>query len=136
MARYALHGFRSFSAGDSFAPTRKRSEEFIYYLAARFPKCFFVNPSQRRPLKHGIIDDLEDQNVLDHEKLEQAIAWYVSAYQYNYALQKPGPRIDLNGNQAGVVTPQEQREAVEWVTARKHAFGGRAIEQANAEKRP
>jgi sRNA-binding protein len=95
--------------------TRERSEDFIYYLAARFPKCFFVDPSQRRPLKHDIIDDLEEQRCLDRARLEQAIDWY--------GLQKGGPRIDLNGNQAGVVTPQEAQEASAWITAQKRTFG-------------
>jgi ProP effector len=92
-------------------------------LAARFPKCFFVDPSQRRPLKHDIIDDLEEQRCLDRARLEQAIDWYVSAYPYRYGLQKGGPRIDLNGNQAGVVTPQEAQEASAWITAQKRTFG-------------
>jgi sRNA-binding protein len=85
-------------------------EEFIQYLADKFPKCFFDEPSHRRPLK---------QKVLDREKLTQALDWYQNHFVYRYGLIAGAEKIDLDGKKAGVVTEAEQRAARAWVAARK-----------------
>jgi sRNA-binding protein len=46
---------------------RRERDDAIGYLASKFPKCFFEDPTHRRPLKHNIILDLEKENVLDRE---------------------------------------------------------------------
>ena len=86
-------------------------EEFIRYLADKFPKCFFDEPSHRRPLKHNILDDLDKQKVLDREKLTQALDWYQNHFVYRYGLIAGAERVDLEGGKAGTVTPLEQQEA-------------------------
>jgi sRNA-binding protein len=43
---------------------KRDREAFVEYLAARFPKTFFVDASLRRPLKKDILDDLIKQKVL------------------------------------------------------------------------
>ena len=93
--------------------------EFIQYLADKFPKTFFDEPSHRRPLKHGILDDLDRQKVLDREKLTQALDWYQNHFVYRYGLIAGAERVDLDGSKAGIVTEAEQRAARAWVAARK-----------------
>ena len=94
-------------------------EEFIRYLADKFPKSFFDEPSQRRPLKLNILDDLDRQKVLDREKLTQALDWYQNHFVYQYGLIAGAERVDLDGNRAGTVTPKEAQEARARVAARK-----------------
>jgi sRNA-binding protein len=98
---------------------RDERDARIKYLADKYPKCFFEDPHQRRPLKHNIIEDLEKENVLNHEALVQVLDWYKNHFAYRYAIIAGADRIDLDGNKAGTVTPREQAEAREWVVARK-----------------
>jgi sRNA-binding protein len=111
-------------------------EEFIRYLAERFPKCFFEDPSQRRPLKHNIIIDLERENILEHEKLSQTLDWYTNHFAYRYSLMAGAERVDLDGNKAGTVTPQEQQEARAWIAARKRELIERQENQQAAVIKP
>jgi len=94
-------------------------DELIGYLADKFPKCFFVDPAQRRPLKHNIIEDLEDLKILDRHRLLQNLDWYESHFTYRYNILAGAERIDLDGKKAGTVTVTEQREARAWVEERK-----------------
>jgi sRNA-binding protein len=111
---------------------RADRDEIIAHLAQRFPKCFFVDPPQRRPLKHTVIDDLEREDVLDREKLAQAGDWYCSHFSYEYALVAGNERVDLDGKKAGTVTPLEQREALKRITARKQELRERERDTAPA----
>jgi sRNA-binding protein len=85
--------------------------EFIRYLAEQFPKCFFEDPAQRRPLKRDIIDDLEKRKVLNSEKLLCALDWYKNHFTYRYTIIAGAERVDLDGQRAGTVTVREQQEA-------------------------
>jgi sRNA-binding protein len=104
---------------------RADRDDFIRHLAERFPKTFFEEPSLRRPLKLNILSDLEQQNVLDHDKLEQTLTWYCGHYTYNYALTAGATRIDLDGNKAGTVTAAEQQEALAYIKTRKQEIAER-----------
>jgi sRNA-binding protein len=94
-------------------------DEFIAYLAEKFPKCFFVSPPSRLPLKANIIDDLEKAKVLNNAKLAQALDWYQSHFSYQYCLKAGAVRVDLNGSRAGTVTPSEQQQALKQIRERK-----------------
>jgi ProP effector len=111
---------------------RADRDEFLGYLVEKFPACFFEDPAQRRPLKHDIIIDLEKQNVLDHDKLSQTLDWYVNHFAYRYSLKAGTERVDLDGKKAGTVTPAEQREALEWIAARKRELNERQETQQAA----
>lgn len=98
---------------------REDRDQGVAHLAQTYPKCFFEDPDLRRPLKHGIIDDLEGERVLDHGKLIQILDWYQSHFVYQRGLIAGAERIDLNGKKAGTVTPKEQQDARTQIARRK-----------------
>ena len=87
---------------------RQTLDEYVEYLATKYPKCFFVDPRMRRPLKKTIVDDLRKERVLDDEKVEAATSFYMNHFGYQYQLRAGAERIDLDGSKVGVVTEQEQ----------------------------
>jgi ProP effector len=98
---------------------RDERDEFIRYLAEQFPKCFFEEPTYRRPLKKNIIDDLEKRKVLNREKLLCTLSWYEGHFTYCYTVIHGAQRVDLDGQPAGIVTLKEQQEKRAYVTARR-----------------
>src|SRR6266404_3655261 len=98
-----------------YRATREESENIGRMLVDNFPKCFFDNPRQRRPLKKNIEADIIAEKVLQvsDEAIIAAVAWYKGNVGYwGYALSVPGAlRINLNGDAVGKVTPTEAAEA-------------------------
>jgi sRNA-binding protein len=96
------------------APTVYRDDaETIGILCKLYPKCFFLNPRQRRPLKTSIIDDIEqeDEPELAGCNIDTALAWYTGHIGYDYACVTGAERVDLDGKAVGKVTATEAREA-------------------------
>lgn len=91
---------------------REESEATIRLLADRYPKCFFENPQQRKPLKKNIMVDLQNDGVsVASDLLTAALNWYTSHFGYQYTLQAGIKRVDLNGKEVGIVTELEHRAA-------------------------
>jgi sRNA-binding protein len=63
------------------------------------------------------------------ELLDQAIAFYSSAFGYQQQLQAGAKRIDLAGRVVGTVTTAEENAARKYVSERKAAMGERNDEQ-------
>ena len=82
--------------------------DLIGVLAERFPACFAVNPSYRRPLKLGIHVDILAQlnDATAPRDLSAALRIYVSNSKYLKALVAGADRVDLNGVPAGTVTAE------------------------------
>jgi ProP effector len=92
-------------------PTRRA---LIAILAAQFPKCFFVFEQRRRPLKVGIHSDiLAMPGAPPAPALEHALRYYVNNISYLASLSVGAPRLDLNGNVAGVVDAEPAQVAKE-----------------------
>ena len=100
---------------------RYELEDLISELSFSYPKCFFTDPGQKRPLKKNIIIDLEKDSMRDDEKLNAALTFYTRDWNYEYKLQAGAKRIDLDGNEVGTVTETEAREARERVKAAREA---------------
>src|SRR5262245_1265714 len=85
----------------------------IECLSQLFPKCFFTNPKQRRPLKANIVDDLNEANelTLGEFNLRAAVDWYIGNIGYEYNVVAGAERIGLDGKVIGKVTEKEAREA-------------------------
>jgi sRNA-binding protein len=114
----------------SYRYSREEVESAIELLSELYPKCFFLDPGQRRPLKKNIETDLiRDGIQLAHELLRAAIDWYESHFGYKLALQTGAKRIDLTGKEVGTVTELEHRAATKYVHDRKQEERERKQEQ-------
>jgi ProP effector len=82
--------------------------ELIGVLAERFPACFAVNPSYRRPLKLSIHVDILAQlsDTIAPRDLSNVLRIYVSNSKYLKALVAGADRLNLNGLPAGTVTAE------------------------------
>jgi sRNA-binding protein len=73
-------------------------------LIEQFPLCFGWN--DHRPLKIGIHKDLVARGV-DRGVVRLGLSRYCGQVGYHHALVEGATRIDLDGQPAGIVTPQE-----------------------------
>jgi sRNA-binding protein len=99
---------------------RDDRDRAIEALSEMYPKAFFENPRQRRPLKHDIAKDIKKDLAanpdceLRYYDIDDAVAWYTSHVGYYKACDTAGtPRLNLQGAKAGTVTATEAREASE-----------------------
>ena len=96
----------------SYRPNREDSENIVTMLVDKYPRCFFENPQQRRPLKKTILADLEkDGFPVTYEQLVAGVEWYQSHFGYQYAITAGAKRIDLGGNEVATVTETEAMNA-------------------------
>jgi sRNA-binding protein len=108
-----------------YRPNREESEAVIAALAESYPRCFFTNPQQRRPLKKNIVADLQKDGFgAASELLTAAISWYESHFSYQHNLQAGTKRVDLRGREVGTVTREEQ------LAAQKKVQGDRRRKEA------
>ena len=84
-------------------------------LADLFPLCF--NWERPQPLKINIHRDLMAAGH-DREAVRRALGRYCKADRYRKTLQAGAPRIDLQGQPAGVVTEKEAAHARNALTPR------------------
>jgi ProP effector len=87
--------------------------ETIEFLASTWPKCFRVKLRERVPLKVGMGQDLAAAaaGAITDEEISVAMRVYVGNKRYLKALREGAVRFDLDGNPAGVVTPNEAAHA-------------------------
>ena len=95
----------------------------IAQLAERWPQCFAVHVTHRRPLKVGIHNDIIAQldtalpGVMMYE-LRRALRHYVCSRVYRSKLLVGAERVDLDGAAAGVVTESQiehdRKKMEEW----------------------
>jgi ProP effector len=86
----------------------KRIHATIADLAGRWPKCFSVLETRRRPLKLGIHEDIAAAAPdLDPTDLSNALRYYVGNLFYLNACTIGAPRVDLNGDACGEVTAEQ-----------------------------
>jgi ProP effector len=96
--------------GDGGAVSRKKAKKEAEAVAAlrilieQFPDCFGWN--DHRPLKIGIHKDLVARGV-DRRAMRLGLSRYCGHIGYHHALVEGATRIDLDGQPAGIVTPQE-----------------------------
>jgi hypothetical protein len=71
--------------------------EFIRYLAEKFPRCFFSEPSHRRPLKRNIIDDLNGERTPQGQDHHTPAPRTVRPLSIHYS-SRYGPAIAITGD--------------------------------------
>jgi ProP effector len=79
----------------------------IWPLQKHFPLAFPVNPAPKVPLKEGIFKDAEQHLELlglTTEQLKLGISTWCKGSRYWASMVENAPRLDLNGQPAGVVT--------------------------------
>ena len=102
----------------------------ISLLAEKWPCCFSIIESGRRPLKLGIREDVLAAlgGAISAGKVSAALRWYVSSLEYQRRLVHGAWRVDLDGKPAGIVSQEDEAHAraqlasieakrAEWVSA-------------------
>jgi len=113
----------------------KKSNFTPYYarLIILFPKTFFLRPSDRRPLKIGIGDELAAIDTgLTKFELRRAMGAYIRSFAYNACIQLGAERVDLDSHPAGVVTIEGVEAAAASLAKYKAARAQREAIQATA----
>ncbi|EGN75787.1 activator of osmoprotectant transporter ProP [Idiomarina sp. A28L] len=90
------------------------SKEVIAYLATQFPTCFTLE-GEARPLKIGIFDDLAirlaDDEHVSKTRLRSALRQYTGSWRYLRGVKAGVERVDLDGNDAGLVEADHEEHA-------------------------
>ncbi len=94
-------------------PNRNDSENVVRMLCATYPKCFFEEPRQRKPLKHNIAADIiaDPEFNVSPGMITAAVEWYMSHVGCDYNTFAGSKRLDLDGREVGTVTEQEAIDA-------------------------
>jgi ProP effector len=104
---------------------RQAARATVTLLCQRYPKCFDLK--NRRPLKVGIAHDLAHElaGAVSLPELKIALNMYCGDLGYLSAQRVGAPRLDLQGNEVGIV----DRENEQRTTARL-----RGVKTARAKK--
>ncbi|CAM2945018.1 RNA chaperone ProQ [Vibrio rarus] len=111
----------------------KTSKEVIAYIAECFPKCFTLE-GEAKPLKIGIFQDLaqrlsEDAKV-SKTQLRAALRQYTSSWRYLHGVKAGAVRVDLDGNECGVLEQEHVEHAQQALAESKARVAARRKEQA------
>lgn len=96
--------------------SKKERNDALLWLAAQFPAAF-DNSLCIRPLKTGIMDDilLHAENAatagISKSKLREAVVVFTRRLDYLACLKLREQRVDLQGNEVGVVSEEEAEHA-------------------------
>lgn len=119
-------------------PKLNSSKEVIAFLAERFPKCFSAE-GEARPLKVGIFQDLVDrvqgEMSLSKTQLRSALRLYTSSWRYLYGIKAGAVRVDLDGNDCGVLDEQHVEHARKQLEEAKARVQAQREQQQQAKKR-
>jgi ProP effector len=90
-------------------PKRDAAMAVLELLYETFPKVFIRDAARRQPLKVGIRKDLlaKLDGAVTPEELQSAVGYYVKGIGYLRSCEAGVARIDLDGNAAGSVSPEE-----------------------------
>ncbi|WEM43859.1 RNA chaperone ProQ [Photobacterium sp. DA100] len=112
------------------------SKEVIAYIAERFPKCFTVE-GEAKPLKIGIFQDLAERLSEDPKvsktQLRTALRQYTSSWRYLHGVKAGANRVDLDGNECGVLEQEHVDHAKQALEESKAKVRARRKEQAEAK---
>ena len=112
------------------------SKEVIAYIAEQFPNCFTVE-GEAKPLKIGIFQDLaerlSDDPKVSKTQLRAALRQYTSSWRYLHGVKAGASRIDLDGNECGVLEQEHVDHAQKALEESKAKVRARRKEQAAAK---
>lgn len=111
----------------------KNSKEIIAYIAECFPKCFTVE-GEAKPLKIGIFQDLaerlKDDEKVSKTQLRAALRQYTSSWRYLHGVKPGAVRVDLDGNDCGVLEEEHVEHAKATLAESKAKVAARRKDQA------
>src|SRR4029077_16549476 len=117
---------------------RAESKAVITVLAAKFPKCFAVPDTRRRPLKVGIDNLLAALGgAIRRTELIRALAMYCSSEGYLERVLTGAWRVDLEGKPSDAVSPEDEKHAKAkqaGIRTRREAVMAAAIAQTAASR--
>ncbi|BAC94410.1 activator of osmoprotectant transporter ProP [Vibrio vulnificus YJ016] len=124
---------RPLKPGQLMTEKLKNSKEVIAYIAECFPKCFTLE-GEAKPLKIGIFQDLaerlsEDEKV-SKTQLRAALRQYTSSWRYLHGVKLGATRVDLDGNECGVLEEEHVEHAKATLAESKAKVQARRKEQA------
>jgi ProP effector len=110
-------------------------------LQKRFPKAFPKNPSPKVPLKIGIFEDLlahAAELALSEIELRAAIKIWCRGSRYWTSMVAGAARVDLSGEEAGRVSPEDGVRALKLEEGRLARVASRATvpEKAAVPEKP
>ncbi|MGF1758717.1 RNA chaperone ProQ [Photobacterium sagamiensis] len=112
------------------------SKEVIAYIAERFPKCFTIE-GEAKPLKIGIFQDLaarlDEDPKISKTQLRTALRQYTSSWRYLHGVKAGVNRVDLDGNECGVLEQEHVDHAQKALEESKAKVRARRKEQAVAK---
>ena len=124
-------------------PSRRRRnariiESTLALLVERYPACFVLLETKRKPLALGIRDAvIAARPELRPNHIGTALRSYVAAPGYLQKLTEGAARIGLHGQPAGLVSADEAAHALEQIAAaRVRVSGERAPPDKPAEPPP
>ena len=90
---------------------RQAARATVTMLCQRWPKCFDLK--NRRPLKIGIAHDIERAlgDAVSRPELKGALNLYCSGLDYLSSLRAGTSRLDLHGNEVGIVSREDELRA-------------------------
>jgi ProP effector len=107
----------------------------IAILAEWFPKTFWIYEGRRRPLKVGIHIDIIERTAgaIEPKELGRALRYYTANTGYLRSASRPGAvRVDLDGQPAGVVTPEQAAATRLRLSLRKQRIAAGTLPSAKA----
>jgi sRNA-binding protein len=93
------------------ATSKTEAAEIIAELTRRYPNAFSADPTRVRPLAVGLKDVLLQQCTRSPKHLENAMRRYTGSAGYLNATIEGAVRVDLDGQDAGVVTVHQAEYA-------------------------
>jgi RNA chaperone ProQ/FINO-like protein len=106
---------QNFSALTAEDKNNHSPEAIIQFLAGKWRHCFFVNGSERLPLKVGIFQEIVAalNGTVAEKDLSNALRSYCASESYLLALTRPrARRVGLNGRLVSTVTAFERNSAL------------------------
>lgn len=113
-------------------------KEVVAYLCEKFPNCF-VAEGEAKPLKVGLFQDLADALAGDEKVsktvLRQALRNYTMSWRYLHACRDGAVRVDLHGNEAGMVDAQQAEHAAQTLAEAKAAYAERRAAERKEQRK-
>jgi sRNA-binding protein len=109
-------------------------ETAIAELVVAFPAAFTLDPTQVRPVKLGIRNDIYGQSAISRRCIKAALRSYCNSVHYLRASTEGALRIDLTGEPVGTVTATEVRHATERLAVLTKVAAKRPGEVASASR--